>query len=241
MVPSIKKASSQVSWALLTEGVTKARVEVHRLHLLLDRALSLVENSEKKEHLWEVAGDLILGIPERIQEVELSLDRTSYALTILGEDFIRGRLPLGDRLLVDDGVKPHPQTGLRLERESSTRVAFRYLSNPGAAPSAESEFFDNPQKREMREFAESKAISNDPSPAAIAVRHMDNTPLTVQKARLDAMVAPPTPEENEAEPGGKEFGTLNRFIIETDEPNVPGVPENREELPMSKKPLGGYL
>lgn len=97
-------SSSQAAWALLTEGVSAARVEVHRLRHLMVRALSIIENSSAREHIYQVAGDVVSAAPVRVEALERALDRTSYALSVLGEDHLRERLPLADRKMVDDAV-----------------------------------------------------------------------------------------------------------------------------------------
>jgi hypothetical protein len=218
----------------LTEGVTKARVEIHRLRLLLDRANSLVEQSDEKERLWQLAGDLLLGIPERVKEAELALDRTSYALSLMGEDFLRGRLPLEDRNTVDEGAQPHPMAP---KESSESRVARRFLKTEPVAPSAEGHFFDAPKSREVREFACSEAITNLPESAATAVRQMENAEVGPGKARQKARKAPPPPSVIDKKPGGKDFSTLNRYLVETEEPGVRGVPQGREEIPKMTPPV----
>lgn len=239
MRPS-RKASSQVSWSLLTEGVTQARVEAHRLRLMLDRALALVDTSTAREHLWQVGGDLIQGLPERLTDLERSLDRTSYALVVMGEDFLRGRIPADDRYVVDEATKAHPYASTRSKDSLAERVAHRHLMAKfkGVAPSAEHHFFDNPKKRETREFAQTKALSNEVPTAVKAVREMDNPDKTVAKARSEAKKAPPTPTEIRREPGGKQFSTLNRHVVVTEHPKVKGVPVSRDDLPKSEKPKG---
>lgn len=227
-----KKASSQVSWSLLMEGVTSARVDLHRLHILLDRAQALVDNSVAKEHLWQVAGDLILGIPAKLESVENSLDRTAYAMTKMGEEFLRGRLPLEDRLRVDEGVKSLPPT----EKESiQARVARRFLhadyDGRPQTPSAEFHFFDGPKNREVREFAVSKAITNESGVASRAVKEMDNSKDTVKSAVKDAQNTPPTTDKILEKPGAKDFSTLNRYLVETEQPGNKGVPNGREDIP----------
>ena len=72
-----KQASSEAAWALITEGVTAARLDAHRLKHLINRAQKLVEGSKYKEHLYQIAGDLILALPERCGTLERNLDRTS--------------------------------------------------------------------------------------------------------------------------------------------------------------------
>ena len=121
-----RQASSQAAWALLTEGVTRARVEAHRLQHLSNRAIKLVEGSEQKEHLYQVAGDLIVAFPDRLEQLLTVLDRTSLALAKMGEDFLEARLSLSDRAMVDEAVESAfgHKPMLRSEVE---RVAARYL------------------------------------------------------------------------------------------------------------------
>lgn len=238
-----RTASSQVSWALLTEGVTQARVEAHRLRLMMDRAVALVESSPARDHLWQVSGDLILGFPERLNELERALDRTNYALVVMGEDFLRGRIPLDDRTVVDESVTSHPYASPRTKEDMASRVASRYLAAQAKWESpitetAEKDFFDDPKKREVREFARSNALSNAPSVAGKAVKDMDNATVSPGKAKAEAKNAPPTPKDIRKEPGGKQFSTLNRYIVETEQPKTKGVPQGREDIPKAEKPKG---
>jgi len=239
-----RTASSQVSWSLLTEGVTQARLETHRLRLMIDRAMTLVETSPFKEHLWQVAGDLIQGFPQRLSDIERALDRTSYALVVMGEDFLRGRIPADDRYVVDEATKTHPYAAPRQKGEAmAERVARRFMlaqwgSIKGVAPTAENYFHDNPRKRETRQFAEAEALSNDPPVAVKAVKDMDNPSDSVSQAKAEAKAAPPTPNDIKKKPGGKQFSTLNRYIVVTEQPGVRGVPTHRDELPKHEKPKG---
>lgn len=125
-----KTASSQAAWALITEGVVAARVEAHRLKLLVSRAQKLVEQSDHKEHLHEVAGDLILGVPQRLEALELDLDRTSLALAKMGETFLEARLPLGDKNQVEEATMPAfgGSTTRYAAQGAVDRVAARYLA-----------------------------------------------------------------------------------------------------------------
>jgi hypothetical protein len=220
------------------EGVTQARVEAHRLRLLLSRAETLVETSPAKDHLWQVAGDLIQGFPERMSDLERALDRTNYALVVMGEDFLRGRIPLDDRSVVDESTKTHPYASPRMKEDMASRVARRYLLAKGVAPSAEDYFHHNPKKRETREFAQTGALSNIPAVAGKSVKDMDNTELTPGKAKAEAKAAPPTPVEITKKPGGKQFSTLNRLVVETEQPGTKGLPQGREDLPKAPKPKG---
>lgn len=122
---------TQVAWALLTEGVAQARLDAHRLRHLLTRALNLVEHSPAKEHFYEVAGDMIMLAPRRMDALETSLDRTSYALSVLGTDHLRERLPIEDRAIVDDAThKARPFAAPKVN-DAARRVAARYTRRAG--------------------------------------------------------------------------------------------------------------
>lgn len=121
-----KSASSQAAWALLTEGVTRARVEAHRLQHLITRAESLVAQSNERDHLYQVAGDIIEGLPRRLDALLLALDRTALALAKMGEEFLGSRLPLADKTMVEEAVQAAFGT-TQLRHSVASRVAQRYL------------------------------------------------------------------------------------------------------------------
>lgn len=123
-----KRASSQASWALITHGVLGARLEAHRLKHLINRALALVESSDHKDHLHQVAGDLVQGVPQRLLALEVNLDRTSLALSKMGETFLQARLPISQRTQVEEAVMP-AFGGSGTYRTSSVvnRLVIRYL------------------------------------------------------------------------------------------------------------------
>jgi hypothetical protein len=101
-----KTASSQAAWALLTEGVTSARIEGHRIRHLVNRLLAVVNSSspEDRERLFATFGDVLVALPDRLDQLESVLDKTSYALIKMGDEFMRPRLPLSDRTEVEEAV-----------------------------------------------------------------------------------------------------------------------------------------
>lgn len=125
-----KQSSSQVAWALLVEGVTAARLEAHRLRHLINRGVQLADESPERDHIHQVAGDLLIAVPYRLGRVESLLDRTSYALTKMGGEFLEARLTLSDRELVEEAVESaslSPTGGQ--SRPSAERVVDRYLED----------------------------------------------------------------------------------------------------------------
>ncbi len=104
--PTKKEASSEAAWALLMEGVASARLEAHRLKHLISRCQKLVDQSDHREHLYQVAGDAIVDMPNRLRRLETILDRTALALSGMGEDFLSARLPLSEKQLVEETLQP---------------------------------------------------------------------------------------------------------------------------------------
>ena len=104
--PQQKEASSEAAWALLMEGVTKSRLETHRLRILANRIKTLVSESSHREHIYQVAGDIIMEMPKRMTALEMVLDRTALALSGMGEDFLSARLPLSEKQLVEEATQP---------------------------------------------------------------------------------------------------------------------------------------
>ena len=123
-----RKAGSQAGWALITGGVNAARVQAHRIHQLLDKVLKLVETSEEREHLYQVAGDLIVCIPKQLEDLEQQLDETSYALSVMGQDHLKDRLPLSRRNRVDETAEGARAFGAPMLHESARRVAQMHMA-----------------------------------------------------------------------------------------------------------------
>lgn len=93
----------------------------------------------------------------------------------------------------------------RVEKRDAIRMASqqelrrRVLLAGEETATAEKYFLDNPEKREVREFQESGQMGN----------------LTKKEQRRGA---PPTVSDIKKQPGGAEFSTLNRFVIDTEQP-----------------------
>lgn len=146
-------------------------------------------------------------------------------------------------------VKKDEGSGTRFERsydgpgiyDSGSDSYFRRRSAVApAAPSEEHRFFDNPERREVREFANTGAISNSPEIAAAAAAE-DRLDVSGAKAVAEAEAAPPTPEEIKAEPGGKAVSTLNRFVVESEDPDAGQAAEYNKPLLESKKLMAAWL
>lgn len=176
-----------------------------------------MEGSKAREHLYEVAGDLIQGMPQMMDSALRSTDRTQYALAKMGEDFFRGRVPLEDREYVDAAIRGEGAKRREVESRLLHRCASRYLrARDSGAGSAEWYFFDNPEFQEVRQLGDSGALSNDPKVSVGAVAESDNPDRTKAEARKETKGAPPTVDKIVKGPGGKQFSTLNRLVIDTD-------------------------
>lgn len=122
-----------------------------------------------------------------------------------------------------------------LLQQALTPVPGRQASG---APTAEGVFYDNPEKKEVLEFADTGAISNSPEVAAAAAADGElDVPEAEAVAEADA--APPTPTEIKDEAGGSAVSTLNRFVVKTEDPAVePAVKMNRDRMAAWLRELG---
>lgn len=68
------------------------------------------------ELLNRLLGDIVKAGPERLDQIEVILDRTSYALARMGEEHLKGRLPLEDLTAVDEAVEGSKPFGSPRER-----------------------------------------------------------------------------------------------------------------------------
>jgi len=123
-----RSAGSQAGWALISGGVNDARVEAHRLHQMLAKIIKLVDSSSEKEHLYQVAGDLIVDFPRRLELLEQQLDETSYALSMMGKDHLKERLPITRRNKVEETVEGAPSFGAPMLRQTADNVMRRHLA-----------------------------------------------------------------------------------------------------------------
>jgi hypothetical protein len=100
-------------------------------------------------------------------------------------------------------------------QETNTYLLQQALSGKKFANEEDEALFNkDPLAREVRELAESRAISNLPEIAAEASKE-DNLDLPRAKAIEEAREAPPSPTEIMQESGGSGLGTLNRLEVKS--------------------------
>lgn len=87
---------------------------------------------------------------------------------------------------------------------------------PPVAPGAKDKFYDNPRFYETHDFAESGAISNS---AVVVEKAAPELDIPTKKELKKVEDAPPTTGEILSEPGGEQFGTLHRLVVETEDPD----------------------
>lgn len=120
---------------------------------------------------------------------------------------------------------------LTLEVDLPPGVRVAQVAPLPVAPSAEGSFYKNPQFKEVRQFAETGAVTNIPAVAAEAAKK-DNLDLPKRETVSDAKKAPPTPEEISHAPGGKGVSTLNRLVVDSVDPKAEkAIPGNEAKMP----------
>lgn len=183
-------------------------------------ALVVLDETQGYVHSWAATDDPYQRCLKAENEFQQLL---KLAYNVIQES---ADMPLG----LDDWIMATASTHEAHVMLLQQRVRTASVESGPAAPSAEDMFFDNPEKREVRELAETEAVSNDPDVAEQSKEQKGKPPAVVRHEVQKAKAAPPTPSDIKEEPGGDEFSTLNRFVVVTEEP-VPGVPEGHDEVP----------
>lgn len=86
-------------------GIAEARVQAHRLRHMVNRLISMCRDPRYGEILNQLVGDIAQASPHQLDMIETALDRASYAMSIMGEDFLKGRLPLEDLTEVQEATE----------------------------------------------------------------------------------------------------------------------------------------
>lgn len=134
---------------------------------------------------------------------------------------------------IPDWVFRNGQTIQRIaSRRRVANPGLKHLDGDGEPDmSAEGHFFDRPRSREMREFAESKAVTNHPDVAKGAIK-ADELADSSRKVKREVAESPYTPSEVlQKFPGSKDFSTLSRYLVQTEQPTDKGVPQHRDDIP----------
>jgi len=105
------------------------------------------------------------------------------------------------------------------------------------ASSASDLFFADPRKVEVQEFANSNAVSNDPSTFENTLeedRGHDSS-LSVEWDEFEE--SPDTPEEILEMPGATELSTLNRYVVDSEDPDLDAAIKMNEKRAAIRKVL----
>lgn len=125
-----------------------------------------------------------------------------------------------------------PFTTLLKQAMPEDRVALVRMAQDSGAGSAHNFFFDDPKRKEVREFAQSNAPTNVMQVIPKIVQEyevLDEKPSTMKR---EVNKSPLTPDEVLDETAGSdEFSTLSRYLVMTKTPTSEPVPEGVHETP----------
>jgi hypothetical protein len=74
------------------EELTDARMRCDQLKRYVAQAVKMINNSEKRDHFFEVAGNLLYGIPEALFKLDKALDATALAASRLDYEELKQQL-----------------------------------------------------------------------------------------------------------------------------------------------------
>lgn len=80
------------SFIYIQEEISDARLRCEELKRYVAKALELVNGSEKKDHFYAVAGDLISGMPTTLLKLERALEAAAIVVNKFDTEDLRGSL-----------------------------------------------------------------------------------------------------------------------------------------------------
>lgn len=86
----------------LLKEVSDSLATTHKVKTLLNRAIEIVNASEEKEHIYQVAGDIIINLPKKLDRLENTLTKILYFLNIYMRKDLRTFLSVEDKSEIDE-------------------------------------------------------------------------------------------------------------------------------------------
>lgn len=113
---SVNKQASAILY--VQEELSDARLRCDELKRTISKALDLINSSEKKDHFYAVAGDLIYSAPIAVLKLEKALDATALACNELDSEEIRqvllpSKVEELERVLDEVRIKIPRRTGVQ--------------------------------------------------------------------------------------------------------------------------------
>lgn len=117
------------------EELTDARLRCDQLKKQVDQAVRLISKSTHRDHFYEIAGDLIFGIPDTLFKLDKALDATALAASRLDYEELKQELKPEkveelERVLKDVRIRhvdrrsgPLPLTGKQARSQSMFKLA----------------------------------------------------------------------------------------------------------------------
>jgi len=127
-----------------------------------------------------------------------------------------------------------PYTTLLMQAMPEDKFELLKVAQDSGAGSSAHKFFDDPRRRDVREFALSKAPTNFPAVVPKIVEEYEVTDVSQTKMKAEVRKTPDTPTETlKATPGSDQFSTLSKYIVMTEQTvkKMPKkIPDGHEEV-----------
>ena len=105
-----RKSNSLPSWTYLSELTSSASTEAHRIRQQIQRVQRVLEEipPETSEILYKYLGDSFLSIPQRLDDLEESLNGSKYALSLIQRELLKTTIPSSLKNEIEAVVKNVP-------------------------------------------------------------------------------------------------------------------------------------
>ena len=94
-------SEAEIHLALLQEALATSKLSLDKLQEFNLRIQELVKESPARDHLYEVAGDIIMGVPSILESLDDALSKASLVASAMTQDLLQTKLPIEDLQKLD--------------------------------------------------------------------------------------------------------------------------------------------
>lgn len=97
-----KYSSHDANLLMLSKELSDTKIKVDKLKRIINHAYALVQKSKEKEHLYEVAGDIIVSAPNLIDQIDRSTSKLLYNVSDIIKDKYSNSLSSDDKFSLEE-------------------------------------------------------------------------------------------------------------------------------------------
>lgn len=114
--------------SILQDHISDARISLHQLEDIVERSIDLINESDKKEHIYSEAGDMIYNVTGLIEDLKDSILSLAYMAGRRDYRDLKNRIPVEERNEIDETIR---------HSHIAEKIAEKYVDSDSNIPEAD--------------------------------------------------------------------------------------------------------